>query len=95
MKSFSARWRSRSGRSPALSARHCAGSAHNAASRRISRSTAEQNWTFAGPFGIYDKAQLQRGFKVYKEVCSACHSINLVAFRNLPIRAARLSPKRR
>ena len=31
----------------------------------------------------YDKAQLQRGLKVYKEVCSACHSMNLVAFRTL------------
>lgn len=36
-----------------------------------------------GPFGLYDRAQLQRGFKVYSEVCSACHSMNLVAFRDL------------
>jgi ubiquinol-cytochrome c reductase cytochrome c1 subunit len=43
----------------------------------------EMNWSFAGPFGTYDKAQLQRGLKVYKEVCSACHSMNLVAFRTL------------
>ena len=43
----------------------------------------EMNWTFAGPFGTYDKAQLQRGLKVYKEVCSACHSMKLVAFRTL------------
>ncbi len=43
----------------------------------------ELDWSFAGPFGTYDKAQLQRGLKVYKEVCSACHSLNLVAFRNL------------
>jgi len=42
-----------------------------------------QSWSFAGPFGRFDKAQLQRGYKVYKEVCSACHSMNLVAFRNL------------
>lgn len=41
------------------------------------------DWSFAGPFGKYDKAQLQRGLKVYKEVCSACHSMSLVAFRNL------------
>jgi ubiquinol-cytochrome c reductase cytochrome c1 subunit len=38
---------------------------------------------FAGVFGKYDKAQLQRGLKVYKEVCSACHSMKRVAFRNL------------
>ena len=43
----------------------------------------EQKWTFAGPFGYYDKAQLQRGLKVYAEVCSACHSMNLVPFRTL------------
>lgn len=43
----------------------------------------EQSWSFAGPFGHYDKGQLQRGLKVYKEVCSACHSMSLVAFRSL------------
>ncbi len=43
----------------------------------------QEKWTFAGPFGHYDKGQLQRGLKVYKEVCSACHSLNLVAFRTL------------
>lgn len=42
-----------------------------------------QSWSFAGPFGHYDPAQLQRGFKVYREVCSACHGLSLVAFRNL------------
>jgi ubiquinol-cytochrome c reductase cytochrome b/c1 subunit len=42
-----------------------------------------QRWSFSGPFGLYDTAQLQRGFKVYREVCSACHSLKLVAFRNL------------
>ncbi len=36
-----------------------------------------------GPFGKYDRQQLQRGFQVYKEVCSACHSLKLVAFRDL------------
>ena len=36
-----------------------------------------------GPFGKFDKRQLQRGFQVYKEVCSACHSLHLVAFRDL------------
>ena len=41
------------------------------------------DWSFAGPFGKYDKAQLQRGLKVYKEVCSACHSMQLVSYRTL------------
>jgi ubiquinol-cytochrome c reductase cytochrome b/c1 subunit len=40
-------------------------------------------WSFAGPFGKFDEAQLQRGFKVYREVCSTCHSLKLIAFRNL------------
>ena len=43
----------------------------------------QQEWSFAGPFGKYDKGQLQRGLKVYTEVCSACHSMNLVTFRTL------------
>jgi len=40
-------------------------------------------WSFAGPFGHYDPGQLQRGFKVYREVCSACHGLKRIAFRNL------------
>ena len=40
-------------------------------------------YSFDGPFGKFDQAQLQRGFKVYREVCSACHSLSLVSFRNL------------
>ena len=40
-------------------------------------------WSFAGPFGKFDRAQLQRGFKVYREVCQTCHSLKLVAFRTL------------
>src|ERR687897_3065119 len=40
-------------------------------------------WTFQGPFGKFDRAQLQRGFKVYREVCASCHSLSYVYFRNL------------
>jgi ubiquinol-cytochrome c reductase cytochrome c1 subunit len=40
-------------------------------------------WSFAGPFGKYNEAQLQRGFKIYREVCSNCHSLNLLSLRNL------------
>lgn len=43
----------------------------------------KQSWSFAGVFGHYDQAQLQRGFKVFREVCSNCHSANLLAFRTL------------
>src|SRR4029453_5540757 len=42
-----------------------------------------QKWSFAGPVGKFDRGALQRGLKVYKEVCSACHSLSYVAFRNL------------
>jgi ubiquinol-cytochrome c reductase cytochrome b/c1 subunit len=40
-------------------------------------------WSFAGPFGTFDRAAMQRGLKVYKEVCSNCHALSYVAFRNL------------
>jgi cytochrome c1 len=40
-------------------------------------------WPFAGPFGKYDEGQLQRGFKVYHDVCANCHSLSLLSFRNL------------
>jgi len=40
-------------------------------------------WSFAGPFGKYDEAQLQRGFKIYREVCANCHSMEMLSFRNL------------
>jgi ubiquinol-cytochrome c reductase cytochrome c1 subunit len=41
------------------------------------------DWSFSGPFGTYDKASLQRGFQVYREVCASCHSLKRVAYRNL------------
>jgi cytochrome c1 len=44
---------------------------------------AHQSWSFSGPFGTYDNAQLQRGFQVYKEICSSCHSMRLLTYRNL------------
>lgn len=42
-----------------------------------------QDWSFNGLFGTYDKASLQRGYQVYKEVCASCHSMRLVSFRHL------------
>jgi ubiquinol-cytochrome c reductase cytochrome c1 subunit len=44
---------------------------------------AQQSWTFGGIRGTFDKAQLQRGFLVYKEVCSSCHGMRQLSFRNL------------
>lgn len=42
-----------------------------------------QEWSFAPPFGHFDRAQLQRGYKVYQFVCANCHSMNLLSYRNL------------
>lgn len=42
-----------------------------------------QKWSFGGFSGQYNKAQLQRGFQVYKEVCANCHGLKRVNFRNL------------
>ena len=47
------------------------------------RDAKDISYSFEGPFGTFDKGQLQRGYKVYKEVCAACHSMRLVFFRNL------------
>ncbi|UIP91977.1 cytochrome c1 [Wolbachia pipientis] len=40
-------------------------------------------WSFDGITGSFDRESIQRGYKVYKEVCAACHSMNRIAFRNL------------
>ena len=42
-----------------------------------------QPWSFTGFSGQYDRAQLQRGFQIYQQVCSACHGLKRVRFRNL------------
>jgi cytochrome c1 len=54
-----------------------------AASGHDTKIPERQSWSFAGPFGSFDRAQLQRGFKVFREVCSNCHSAKLLSFRNL------------
>ena len=43
----------------------------------------EQNWSFSGLFGTFDKSSAQRGFQVYREVCSGCHGMRLMSYRNL------------
>ena len=42
----------------------------------------KRDWSFNGPFGTFDKAAMQRGFQVYREVCAGCHSMQYIAFRN-------------
>ena len=41
------------------------------------KAPAPHVWSFDGPLGKFDRGQLQRGFQVYKEVCSACHSMHM------------------
>ena len=43
----------------------------------------QAEWSFDGPLGTFDKASMQRGFQAYREVCSGCHSLDYIAFRNL------------
>jgi ubiquinol-cytochrome c reductase cytochrome c1 subunit len=60
---------------------------HEAAQRNVveefHKEPREIHYASDGPLGKFDREQLQRGFQVYKEVCSACHSLRLVAFRDL------------
>jgi ubiquinol-cytochrome c reductase cytochrome c1 subunit len=66
------------GTGPAIAAEH-----ENATPHYPINHLREVDWSFAGPFGTFDRGQLQRGLKVYVETCSACHSMNLVPFRSL------------
>ncbi len=50
---------------------------------KFARHAEQRDWAFDGHFGTFDRAAVQRGFQVYKEVCSACHGIERIAFRNL------------
>lgn len=57
---------------------------HNAsASGHATAPMPNLDWSFEGPFGTYDRAALQRGYQVYKQVCSACHAMKRVSYRNL------------
>ncbi len=59
------------------------GGAQNAKAAEGGPKPPSLSWSFAGPFGKFDRGALQRGYKVYKEVCATCHSMNLLHFRNL------------
>ncbi len=54
-----------------------------AAQAQEAPSPPRQEWSFDGVFGTYDRAALQRGFQVYKEVCSACHPVKHLVFGDL------------
>jgi len=53
------------------------------AEHEFHREPKELHLASNGPFGKFDRQQVQRGYQVYKEVCSACHSMNLVHYRDL------------
>ena len=52
-------------------------------SEEINSDYIKTNWSFEGLFGTFDRASLQRGYQVYQEVCSGCHSVQHLSYRNL------------
>jgi cytochrome c1 len=67
----------------ALAVALIAPAAASLAHAREASSPPRVTWSFSGPFGTYDQGQLQRGFKIYKDVCASCHSLELLAVRSL------------
>jgi cytochrome c1 len=61
----------------------CLGVSAPAAAAEDDTVIVDQSWSFSGPFGTFDRGQLQRGFKVYQEVCASCHAMHLLHYRNL------------
>lgn len=43
------------------------------------------HWSWQGPLGTFDRSQLQRGFQVFKQICSSCHSASLMSYRQLGV----------
>ena len=52
-------------------------------SEETNQNYEKTNWSFKGIFGTFDRASLQRGYQVYQEVCSGCHSVQHLSYRNL------------
>ena len=57
--------------------------AAGSAAAAVAPKPSAQDWSFDGIFGTYDRGELRRGLQVYNEVCASCHSLRLVAYRNL------------
>ena len=55
----------------------------SAYSEEMNKSYVQTKWSFKGIFGTFDRASLQRGYQVYQEVCSGCHSVQHLSYRNL------------
>jgi ubiquinol-cytochrome c reductase cytochrome c1 subunit len=60
-----------------------AAAAHGSFAATTQLPPKDVHWSFEGPFGRFDQEQLQRGYKVYHDVCSACHAMHLMSYRNL------------
>lgn len=59
------------------------GGTTSAAAAEMEVSLPDLDWSFDGLFGTFDRASLQRGYQVYEQVCASCHSMDLLAYRNL------------
>jgi ubiquinol-cytochrome c reductase cytochrome c1 subunit len=66
-----------------LTAAMLAGAAASPAIAQEAPTPPAQHWSFDGPFGTYDLTAAQRGFQVYSEVCSVCHSMQYLHYRDL------------
>jgi len=60
-----------------------AAAAHGSLAATTDLAPKDVHWSFEGPFGRFDQEQLQRGYKVYHDVCSSCHAMHLMSYRNL------------
>ncbi len=60
-----------------------AGLAGPAAAAEVKTEITDKAFSFEGPFGVFDQAQLQRGYQIYNQVCSSCHGMQYLAFRHL------------
>jgi len=68
---------------PAPAAAPAAGEAAACPEEKETPEPAKQNWPHKGVFGRYDMASVQRGYQVYKEVCSSCHAMKFMSYRDL------------
>ena len=59
------------------------GASNPASSEEDKAKFIKNNWSFEGVFGTFDRASLQRGYQVYQEVCSGCHAVQHLSYRNL------------
>lgn len=66
-----------------LAAAALAAAAGQALAAEVQTRIIDVDFSFEGPFGVFDRAQLQRGYQIYNQVCASCHGMQYVAFRHL------------